>query len=216
MKVETPGIQIRESFLLSISSACSLLAEEDGNIISVTLPPSQHSWTVIVTRGIISNNVCVAENKPTGPSTTIYSSPLSTRANMSSSNDTAEPGFDLPIKSSGAEGSAFHAATKIIEGDSASGFGNMLTTNLRRPSLDVATIDAGMGMLSLEGRVSAPIPPSRVDPPSHLRDCPSCEQFRVSKDVQTRYPPWLIGWKTGLSWIVVIRGRDVGVFHEFW
>lgn len=107
---------------------------------------------------------------------------------MSSSNDIAEPGFNLLIKLSGAKQSATHAATKIIEGNSASKFGNIFTTNLRCPSLDVVTINAGMDMLSLEGCISAhetPISPSHVDPPSHLWDCVSCEWFYMLQDVQT-------------------------------
>lgn len=54
-------------------------------------------------------------------------------------------------------------------------------------------------------------------PPSHLRDCPADERFGVSQDVQARYPPVVLkGWKGGCSWVVVIRGRDIGVFYDFW
>jgi hypothetical protein len=85
-------------------------------------------------------------------------------------------------------------------------------------STSAAPVDAaidvtvGMNALALGGHVTA-----TSQPPSHLRNyiVPG-EQYRVSKEVLDIYPPIAgIGWK-GFSWVVVIRGRDIGVFYDFW
>ena len=54
-----------------------------------------------------------------------------------------------------------------------------------------------------------------TDPPSHLRDCPPEVRFRVSTEVQKRYPPSFGAWKNP-CWVVIIRGRDIGIFFEYW
>lgn len=82
---------------------------------------------------------------------------------------------------------------------------------------DVSSIP--LSSLDLGGRVNAleNTPPSldHHNPPSHLQERPLQEQFRVSKEVLKQYPPFNVGWKK-LSWVVVIRGRDIGIFHDFW
>jgi hypothetical protein len=69
----------RSVFNLCASVSCSYFcAGEDGDIVSVTLPPSQYSRTVVVTRGLHTpNHVRVTENPPTGPPALIYMSRLS-------------------------------------------------------------------------------------------------------------------------------------------
>jgi hypothetical protein len=51
--------------------------------------------------------------------------------------------------------------------------------------------------------------------PSHLRDCPAGDRFLVSKEMQKQFTPFYVGWKKP-SWVVVIRGRDTGIFHDYW
>jgi hypothetical protein len=60
-------------------------AEEDGDIVSVTLLPSQYSRTIIVTRGL-QTQVRVMENPPTGPLALIFLSQLSRGADRNAGN----------------------------------------------------------------------------------------------------------------------------------
>lgn len=198
---------------------CVLLifsTEEDGDIVSVTLPPSNHTRTVVITRSRpFSDHVSILENQPIGPPTLIYLSRLSappSDVNVSTTDDITVPN-DKPLALS------FETATRpeVVRAG-----GNSTPTAPRPPAIesDVTTISASMDMLALEGRVSpreAVNPVSQTaSPPSHLRECSPGERFHVSEAVRFKYPPLAVGWKGGRCWVVVIRGRDVGVFHDFW
>jgi hypothetical protein len=76
---------------------------------------------------------------------------------------------------------------------------------------DFEAINAGIGLLNLQPQASAVINP----PPSHLRQCGYGERYRISQAVQTEYPPFP-GGVGDRCWVVVIRGRDIGVFYEHW
>jgi hypothetical protein len=52
-----------------------------------------------------------------------------------------------------------------------------------------------------------------LDLPSHLREQPLYNRFCVSKDVLKEYPAFHVGWKKS-SWVVIIRGRDIGIFFS--
>jgi hypothetical protein len=138
-------------------------AENDGDNISIALPPSQHGWTITVTKSPqTSSNVHVMKDRP-------------------------------------------GTFSRNIAGTPAPGVGADPTG----PAVDAQLISFAMANLSLGPDES------RTRPASHLRVCPPKEQFSVSDDVQKRFPPFKGRWGPR-SWVVIFRGRDIGVFHEFW
>jgi hypothetical protein len=68
--------------------------EEDGNIISIMLPPSQHQCTVTVTKGHqATNHVCITKNPTAGLPALIFLSQLSTDPNIIAEN--TSPSSDI-------------------------------------------------------------------------------------------------------------------------
>jgi hypothetical protein len=180
---------------------CSIFfVEEDGDVVSISLPPSQYSRTVTVSKGPqTTSNVCVTENLPFGPAFICLSQQHPTRPNTSMIN--ASP--------AGATASLSNErSTRTTSPD--------ITETLSSSAADVSSIsldalDLGSHVSTPENTPSPDLPP----PPSHLRDCPLCDRFRVSQEVQKGYPPFPFGWNK-LCWVVVFRGRDIGIFHDFW
>jgi hypothetical protein len=76
-------------------------------------------------------------------------------------------------------------------------------------AVDVSTVNCALGTLDL----GKPDTASMLDLPSHLRERPLYDQFRVSKDVLKEYPAFHVGWKKP-SWVVVIREQDIGIFFS--
>jgi hypothetical protein len=198
--------------------------EEDEDIVSVTLPPSNHSRTVVITRSRLgSDHVRILENQPTGPPMLIHLSQLSAPpadVNVSTTDNITVPTNGKPF--------TLEAVTRAevvrAGGNFTSTIEKISTTAPGPPAIDsdVTTISASMDILALEGRVSAcealnPVSQPRLpSPPSHLRECSPDKRFYMSEAVRFKYPPLTMGWKSGRCWVVVIRGRDVGIFHDFW
>ncbi|KAH9983827.1 hypothetical protein BJV77DRAFT_966570 [Russula vinacea] len=165
----------RLSFLpIFFPSLLTSETDDDEDIVSVTLPPSQYGWTVVMVKDPESSPRC------------------------------GEPTWR-----------ALAATTKIIGASSASGSGDASTVAPVGPTIDVATIDFGMDALNLEGRGSPHERQTLNDPASHLRVCSPDQRFRVSDETKHLYPPLSIGWSR-CCWIIVFRGRDIGVFYDFW
>ena len=181
-----PGGSYQLSFFFCLLFIrCSFFAEEEGDNISVTLPPSQHGWTVVVTKA--SKNDHVLKDQPGVPSQPYPIPSTCASVNVLSNNDNT--------------GSPAPSVEK--------------TADLTGPIVDVGSISVGMETLSLSGRVGAHETALEADPPSHLRACSYQDQFHVSKDMLERYEPFSIGWKAR-CWVVVFRGRNIGVFYDFW
>jgi hypothetical protein len=218
MRIDSNSIQISKCYFLFLFFHFPLLifnTEEDGNNISITLPPSQHRRTVTVTKGHqAANHVCIIEDPTTGPPALVFLSQLSTgpdiiAENTSPSSDIMKP--DDEIKTQEADDDELNVRTPVAQ--------RTVEDLSIAPSLavDVETIGVGMDTLILgtpDTNQEPPIP-SLPAPPSHLRECPPYKRFHVSKEVIELYPPWAMGWRSR-SWVVVIRGREIGVFHEFW
>ena len=213
MKVETDSIQIRSLhfFWFSVSFVLThFCAGEDGDVIFITLPPSQYSRTVTVIKGLPTPNcVRVTENLPSSPPTLICLSQLPTRSNTSTVN----------VSSAN--------ATSIYSGPAASA----PTTNPSSSAVDISMINIALDTLNLGSHASAegPIPTpfvlrsrttptdttplprggrtlvSMTDLASHLRERPPQDRFHVSTEIQRQYPPFNRGWRKR-SWVVVIRG----------
>ena len=169
MKIDNQDIQISYALPFLFFSFLTFCTADDGDIISISLPPSERGWTVVISKGVHSSSqIRVTENRP-GESPALQ---LSMRTNIFSTDDAR---------------------------------------------CDVEAINVGVKTLDLgsEGRVSIPKSQSLEPPPSHVQGCSPQERFRVAKDIRLKYPPFSVGWRD-LSWVVVIRGRDVGVFHEYW
>jgi hypothetical protein len=195
--------------------------EDDDNVINVTLPPSQNGWTVVVAPTQILVFQTHSSDPPTllclstrvdanAPSTTSSPPLICTRAHVDVPSNGVAPISDADsLTKADVPTKATAKLTARTTGGGAPGTQDISTTTARvDPTIDVT---AGMDALDLGGYVSES---SQV--PSHLRDCVPDERFRVSKELQAQYPPMTdIGWKE-LSWVVVIRGREVGVFHDFW
>ena len=214
MRVDTDGIQIGEfpffrfhSFVF-LNTVCT---EDSGDIVTLTLPPSQLSRTVIVTRGLQTpNHVRVTENRPTGPVLLCLSRPptlLDKTSRDPPSSSAVTPSTQDPQEDTTAE---------VIGSNPAA-----LDDPVVPPGsdIDVASLSVGIDTLDVDSAVGAqgaPTTASQPSPPSHLRECPPHDRFHVSRDVQMQYPPFSTGWKSGRSWVVVIRGREIGIFHDFW
>lgn len=177
--------------------------DDDEDIASVTLPPSQYGWTVVMVKGI-PNQVRVVENRLGG---CMLISQLSAHTDP---NTTA-----VLDDASSTNPSSLAATTKIIGASSASGSGDASTVAPVGPTIDVTTIDFGMDALNLEGRGSPHKRQTLNGPASHLRVCSPDQRFRVSDETKHLYPPLSIGW-SHCCWIIVFRGRDIGVFYDFW
>jgi len=199
-------------FLFFLVDTLIFCTGEDGDIISLTLPPSQYIRTVTVTKGVQTpNHVRVTENPPAGPPVLVFLSRLSARGDMIAGN--ASPTND--IVNPGSKPSTQEVDDKVS---------NIPTLMAQRSVENVHTattaslaVDIGMDTLTLGdpvGNQGTPTP-SQHPPPSHLRECPTHERFNVSKEVQKLYPPLVLGWKNR-SWVVVIRGCDIGIFYDFW
>jgi hypothetical protein len=195
MQVETDNIQIRSFFYFVFPHyfCAHFCVGDDGDVVSITLPPSRNSRTVTVTRGTqTTNRVCVTENLPSGPPALIcLSQQIPTCSNTSAINISparATPSLynECPARSPDTRGMLSSSDVSSI-------------------SLDA--LHLGSHVDTLENT------PSSV--PSHLRERPLAERFCVSKEMVTRYPPFRVGWRKQ-SWVVVIRGRDIGIFHDFW
>jgi hypothetical protein len=167
-----------------------------------------------MTKGL-PNQVCIVENQPGGGGRSLFSQ-LSTCADSDMDTDVSSTALlnDGPSTST----LSLAATTEIFGADPASGSGDTSTTDLVGPAVDVTTINVGIDTLHLEAQspAGAHKRPTLEGPPSHLRECPPKERFRVLKEVKMLYPPLTIGWRSGCSWIVVIWGRDIGVFWDFW
>jgi hypothetical protein len=164
---------------------CSLFcAGKDGDVVSITLPPSQHTQTVTVTKGQTSNHIHVTEN--------------ASSANTISSFYSVPPTQAQNTKRT----SLLVASAKVdVGGPAASSGGDS--------AVDVSTVDCALGTLDLGKPDTASMP----DLPSHLREQPLYDRFRVSKNVLKEYPAFHVGWKKP-SWVIVIHGRDIGIFFS--
>ena len=176
--------------------------EEDRDVISITLPPSQYSRTVTITKGSqTTNNVCITENLPFGPAFICLSQQLPTCPNTNTIN--ASP--------TGATSSLCNeCSTRTPSPDI------METRMLNRSAAEVLSIN--LDALNLGSHASTPEntpSPDLPPPPSHLRVCPHCDWFHVSQEVQKGYPLFSFGWNK-LCWVVVFCGQDIGIFHDFW
>jgi hypothetical protein len=173
MRVETDGIQISRGVFFWFSYAvCSpFRAGENGDVVFITLPPSQHTRTITVTIG----QTRVEEN-------------ASSTNNISSLHNV--PSTQAPDTMGT---SALVASAKIdVDGPAAS--------SGDASAVDVSTINSALGTLDLGG----PNTVSMTDLPSHLRERPLHDRFRVSRDVLRQHPPFDVGWKNR-NWVVVIR-----------
>ncbi len=161
----------------------SCFCVEDGDIISITLPASQHTRIITVTRGPVTNRIHITESQlpsqqlPTAPNTAGAATPLYHQHSTQSSD------------------------TSLISGS---------TPNVSSvSSINLDALDLGSRVGAQENASSS------LGPASQLRRCPSGNGFRVSDDVLSRYPPFKKGW-TKRAWVVVIRGRDIGIFFDCW
>ena len=103
-------------------------------MVFITLPPSKHGQTVIVTK----SQVRVLENQPVGPPTLIYLSQLSGssgHADISTPNNVTTPNTGPPSEA-------------IRVG------GDLMTPTIENtPTIDVTNIGTIMDMLSLQGSI---------------------------------------------------------------
>jgi hypothetical protein len=131
--------------------SCSLFrAGKDGDVVSITLPPLQHTRTVTVTKGQTSNHIRVTENASSANTiSSFYSIPPTQAPNTKRTSllvSSAKVNVGSPAASSG--------------GDSA---------------VDVSTVNCALGTLDLGKPDTASMP----DLPSHLRERPLYDWFRV-------------------------------------
>jgi hypothetical protein len=175
--------------------------------VSITLPPSQYSRSVTVTRGPTTNRICITENQPSGPPVLIIPSQqqLSTRLNTSAINASparaAIPSLDNERLTRSPDSSFSMLGSLAANVSSASSI-----------SLDALDLGSPSHVDTLE---NTPSSLGHRGPPSHLRGCPPEDKFRVSDEVLKRYPAFTEGWRQR-SWVVVFRGRDYGIFYDFW
>ncbi|KAH9984516.1 hypothetical protein BJV77DRAFT_966052 [Russula vinacea] len=148
----------RLSFLpIFFPSLLTSETDDDEDIASVTLPPSQYGWTVVMVKGIL-NQVCVVENR------------LGGRMLISQLSAHTDPNTTAVLDdASSTNPSSLAATTKIIGAGSASGSGDASTVAPVGLTIDVATIDFGMDALNLEGRGSPHERQTLNGPASHLR-----------------------------------------------
>ena len=65
MKIDNQDIQISYTFPFLFFSFLTFCTADNGDIISILLPPSEHGWAVIISKGVHSSSqIHVTENWP--------------------------------------------------------------------------------------------------------------------------------------------------------